>query len=143
MPQRARNEVHAGLRDVFQAPDLLPAQQRAKRPVEEWQGRFPQLAAWLEETIEPALTVFALPEEHRKKLRTTNGLERFEQELKRRSRVVRIFPNRASCLRLMSALAMEQTEEWLTGRRYLDMRVLEEVILPAVSPEGAQFTHHT
>lgn len=143
VPQRARAEVHAGLRDVFHAPDLAQAQERTKRLVEEWQRRFPQLATWLEETIEPALTVLALPEPHRVKLRTTNGLERFEQELKRRSRVVRIFPNRASCLRLMSALALEQTEEWLTGRHYLDMTVLEEMVLTAVNLEGAQFTHQT
>lgn len=62
-----------------------------------------------------------LPKGHRLRLRTTNGLEKFHQEVKRRTRVVRIFPNRASCLRLVSALAMEQSEEWLTGHRYLTM----------------------
>jgi transposase-like protein len=60
-------------------------------------------------------------------VRTTNGLERFNQELKRRTRVVRIFPNRAALLRLVSALAMEQSEEWVSGRRYLDMDPPEEV----------------
>lgn len=59
-------------------------------------------------------------------MRTTNGLERFNQELKRRTRVVRIFPNRAALLRLVTALAMEQSEEWVSGRRYLDMEPLEE-----------------
>lgn len=67
-----------------------------------------------------------LPEAHRKRLQSTNGLERLHQELKRQSRVVRIFPNRESCLRLASALAMEQSEEWLTGHRYLTMTPLEE-----------------
>jgi putative transposase len=66
------------------------------------------------------------PESHRRRIRTTNGLERFNQELKRRTRVVRIFPNRESCLRLVTALAVEQSEEWLTGRRYLDMEELRE-----------------
>ena len=63
-------------------------------------------------------------------MRTTNGLERFNQELKRRTRVVRIFPNRAALLRLVTALAMEQSEEWVSGRRYLDMELLQEVPAP-------------
>ena len=68
----------------------------------------------------------ALPEEHWIRLRTNNGLERLHEELRRRTRVVRIFPNRASCLRLCTALSMEQSEEWITGHRHLDMNVLEE-----------------
>ena len=65
------------------------------------------------------------PEKHRRRIRTTNGLERFNQELKRRTRVVRIFPNREACLRLVTALCVEQSEEWLSGRRYLDMSLLD------------------
>lgn len=126
VPRKARQEVHRGLRDVFDAPDGELARQRAERLMEAWRGRFPALVAWMEETIEQPLAVFSLPAEHRKRLRTTNGLERCHQEARRRSRVVRIFPNRASCLRLSSALAMEQSEDWLTGHRYLDMRPLEE-----------------
>ncbi len=76
--------------------------------------------------MEETLAVFALPPAHRRRLRTTNGLERVHQELKRRTRVIRIFPNRASCLRLVSALAMEQSEEWVTGHRYLDMSLLQD-----------------
>ena len=69
----------------------------------------------------------AFPESHRRRIRTTNGPERLNQEIKRRTRVVRIFPNRESCLRLVTALAIEQSEEWLTGRRYLDVgELLEE-----------------
>ena len=68
------------------------------------------------------------------RVRTTNGLERFNQELKRRTRVVRIFPNRAALLRLVTALAMEQSEEWVSGRRYLTMEPLEEVPAPAATP---------
>jgi putative transposase len=70
--------------------------------------------------------------------RTTNSLERLNQEIKRRSRVVRIFPNRASCLRLVSALAIEQSEEWLTGRRYLDMHELEEHCRQKEEREGEE-----
>jgi putative transposase len=126
VPRRARPEIHARLQDVFNAPDRENALDRAHCLIEDCRERFPELAAWLEETIEEALAVFALPPAHRRRLRTTNGLERYQQEGRRRSRVVRIFPNRASCLRLSSALAMEQSEDWLTGHRYLDMGVLEE-----------------
>jgi len=87
------------------------------------------LANWLEETIDEPQNVFSLPAEHRKRLRTMNELERYHQEVRRRTRVVRIFPNRASCLRLTSALAMEQSEDWLTNHRYLIMQVLEEELL--------------
>ena len=80
----------------------------------------------LEEHVEGCLSRLAFPGSHRRRIRTTNGLERLNQEIKRRSRVVRIFPNRESCLRLVTALAIEQSEEWVTGRRYLDMRELEE-----------------
>ena len=68
----------------------------------------------------------SFPESHRQRIRTTNGLERFNQELKRRTSVVRIFPNREACLRLVSALAVEQSEEWVMGRRYLDLEELRE-----------------
>lgn len=125
-PRSGRGEVHAGLRDVFNAPNGELARQRAGRLMDGWRDRFPQLVEWMEETIEQPLTVFELPAEHRKRLRTTNGLERFNQELRRRARVIRIFPNRKSCLRLTSALAMEQSEEWLTGHRYVRMDVLDE-----------------
>ena len=69
---------------------------------------------------------FAFPVSHRLRIRTTNSLERLNQEIKRRTRVVRIFPNRESCLRLVTALCMETSEEWLSGKRYLDMSWLVE-----------------
>ena len=92
----------------------------------QWRQSHPGVAEHLEEHIEECLSCLAFPESHRKRIRTTNGLERFNQELKRRTRVVRIFPNREACLRLVTALVVEQSEEWVTGRRYLDMRELEE-----------------
>ena len=84
------------------------------------------MAEHIEEHVEECLSCLSFPESHRKRIRTTNGLERLNQEIKRRTRVVRIFPNREACLRLVSALAVEQSEEWLTGRRYLDMEELRE-----------------
>lgn len=87
-----------------------------------------------EEALEPCLACYAVPPAHRLRVRTTNGLERFHQELKRRTRVVRIFPNRAALLRLVTALAMEQSEEWISGRRYLTLEPREEVPSPAATP---------
>ena len=130
IPRRDRAEVHEQLRDVFAASDHGEAQRRAHQMIEQWSHRVPAFAEWLEETIEQPLTVFQLPKGHRLRLRTTNNLEKYHQEVKRRTRVVRIFPNRRSCLRLVSALAMEQSEEWLTGPRYLTMAQTETVEEP-------------
>jgi transposase-like protein len=124
--KRVRTEVHRQLRDIFAAPDPPQANERARQMIEAWQDRSPELASWLEETIEAPLAVFSIPAKHQRRMRTTNGLERYQQEIRRRSRVIRIFPNRASCLRLTTALGMEQSEEWLTGHKYLDMSALDE-----------------
>ena len=108
----------------------------ASELADRWRGSHPGVAEHVEEHIEECLTCLTFPEGHRKRIRTTNGLERFNQELKRRTRVVRIFPNRGSCLRLVSALAIEQSEEWLTGRRYLDMSELAERCYEERAEEG-------
>jgi putative transposase len=79
------------------------------------------VGAALAEDLELCLACLAFPVARQPRLRTTTGLERLNQELKRRARVVRIFPNRGACLRLVSALCIEQSEEWLSGRRYLDL----------------------
>ena len=84
------------------------------------------MAAQLEEGIEDCLRCVWFPTAHQARIRTTNGLERLSQELKRRTRVVRIFPNRESCLRLVTALAAEHSDEWLSGRRYLDVGLLSD-----------------
>ena len=123
---KRRKDLAAQLRGVFAAPNREVALRLASELTDRWRGSHPALACHVEEHIEECLTCLTFPEGHRKRIRTTNGLERFNQELKRRTRVVRIFPNRGSCLRLVSALAVEQSEEWLTGRRYLDMSELAE-----------------
>lgn len=121
-----RKELAEGLRGVFAAPSSEVALRLASELAAHWRQSHPRVAEYLEEHIEECLSCLAFPVSHRRRIRTTNSLERLNQEIKRRSRVVRIFPNRASCLRLVSALAIEQSEEWLTGRRYLDMQELEE-----------------
>ena len=102
--------------------------QRVSELIDAYQDSRRDLAEKIDEEIEHTLACFAFPAQHRKRIRTTNGLERFHEEINRRSNVVRIFPNDQSCIRLVGALAMEQSEEWLTGRRYLDMSLLEELI---------------
>jgi putative transposase len=122
-----RKELGADLRAIFAAPDRKQALTTASSVAEKWRKKGNEkVAEHLEEHIEECLSCLAFPESHRRRIRTTNGLERLNQEIKRRSRVVRIFPNREACLRLVSAPAIEQSEEWLTGRRYLDMQELEE-----------------
>jgi transposase-like protein len=121
-----RKELGADLRAIFAAPERKQALTIAASIAEKWRGRGNEkVSCHLEEHIEECLSCLAFPESHRRRIRTTNGLERLNQEIKRRSRVVRIFPNERSCLRLVTALAVEQSEEWITGRRYLDMVELE------------------
>jgi putative transposase len=132
-----RKELAEGLRGVFAAPSREVALRLASELALRWRRSHPRVAEHLEEHIEECLSCLAFPEPHRRRLRTTNGLERLNQEIKRRSRVVRIFPNREACLRLVSALAVEQSEEWVTGRRYLDMRELEEHRRQERETEGA------
>ena len=122
-----RKELGADLRAIFAAPAREEALRIASSVANKWRGKgIEKVAEHLEEHIEECLSCLAFPESHRRRIRTTNSLERLNQEIKRRTRVVRIFPNRESCLRLVTALAVEVSEEWVTGRRYLDMEELRE-----------------
>jgi putative transposase len=122
-----RKELGEDLRAIFAAPALEPALEIASSVAEKWRQKgSPKVSEHLEEHVQECLSCLAFPEPHRRRIRTTNGQERLNQEIKRRTRVVRIFPNPQACLRLVTALAVEQSEEWVTGRRYLDMHELEE-----------------
>jgi transposase-like protein len=122
-----RKELAADLRAIFAAPAREQALQIASSVAEKWREKGNEkVACHIEEHVEECLACLCFPESHRRRIRATNSLERFNQELKRRTRVVRIFPNREACLRLVTALAVEQSEEWLTGRRYLNMEDLRE-----------------
>ena len=134
-----RARLGEDLRAVFAAAEASQARAAARACAERWRRSHPAVAAALEEELEACLACYALPAAHRARVRTTNGLERFNQELKRRTRVVRIFPNRAALLRLVTALAMEQSEEWVSGRRDLDREQLgEEQPRPPAAPASAQ-----
>ena len=124
---KKRKELGADLRGIFAAPERRSALDLASSVAQKWREKgHEKIACHIEEHIEECLSCLSFPESHRRRIRTTNGLERFNQELKRRTRVVRIFPNREACLRLVTALAVEHSEEWITGRRYLDMEELRE-----------------
>jgi len=114
------------LDDVFQAPDKQTGLDRLRQLISDLSDKYPQVADLLENDGEDALTCLNFPLQHRRRIRTTNGLERFNQEIKRRTNVIRIFPNRDSAVRLIGALCMEQSEEWITGRQYLDISLLDQ-----------------
>ena len=128
-----RRTVAAGLRRVLNAADRREAEERLARLVAEHRKAAPKLAAWLETNVPESLTVFSLPEAHRRRLRTTNGLERLNKEIKRRTRVATLFPNEASLLRLVTAVLMEVSEEWETGKIYLTFNQLH----PQLEKENA------
>jgi len=114
-----RKEVAEEIRTIFNAPDQATAEAYLARAVVKYARTASRLSAWMEENIPEGLMVFSFPKEHQRRIRTSNNLERVSQEIKRRTRVVRIFPNEESCLRLVSAILMEISDEWETGKVYL------------------------
>lgn len=114
------SEVAADIRTIFDAPDRTTAETYLTRAVEKYSKSASRLSEWLAANIPEGLTCLAFPAAFRKLLRTTNGVERLHREVRRRARVVSIFPNPASCLRLVSAILAEISEEWLTGRTYMN-----------------------
>jgi putative transposase len=115
----------SALRPESMSP-AAPATQTFGQTLAKWQAKYPKLTSWVEENVEETLTYYRLPLPHHKHMKSTNMLERLNQELKRRTLVVRIFPNAASCLRLVRALAVEIHEGWLEATRYLNMEHLKE-----------------
>ena len=116
-----KGEVAEDIRTIFNAPDREIAEAFLRKAVEKYAVLAPKLADWMEVNLPEGFTVFAFPKLHQRKLRTSNQLERLSQEIKRRTRIVRVFPNEQSCLRLISALLTEVGEEWEYGRLYLDL----------------------
>lgn len=117
--EELKSEMIADVQSVLDAPDRPAADERLQRVVRKYEKTAPKLAAWLEANVPESLTVLSLPPSHRRRLRTTNMLERLNRELKRRTRVATLFPNDASLLRLVTAVLIEVSEEWETGKRYV------------------------
>lgn len=116
-----RKEVASDIRSIFNAPNLEEAERLLGIYTEKYSKRASDLSIWMRKNLPEGFTVFTLPEGHRKKLRTSNMAERQNQELKRRTRVIEIFPNKESLLRITSAILKEQSEAWGAGKVYLTM----------------------
>jgi len=130
LPRKADDDCLQELRWMYERRNVEEARRDLKPWLEKWSGKYPKLCAWVESNIEETWTFYRLPREHHKHLKSTNLLERFNQEIKRRTLVVRIFPDEASCLRLVRAVATEQHEEWMEGSRYLNAYLLGKQIKP-------------
>jgi putative transposase len=126
LPRKADDDCLQELRWIYDRRDLQEAQRDLAAWIGKWQGKYPKLVDWAEGGIGETLTFYRLPRVHHKHLKSTNMLERLNEEIKRRTRVVRIFPNRDSCLRLIRALCVETHETWLEDSRYLNMALLAE-----------------
>jgi putative transposase len=126
LPRKADDDCLTELRWIYDRRNLQEARQDLAAWLKKWEERYRKLCQWVEENIEETLTFYRLPQSHHKHLKSTNMLERLNEELKRRTLVVRIFPNAESCLRLVRALAVEIHENWVEATRYLNMADLEE-----------------
>ena len=126
LPRKADDDCLQELRWLYDRRDLAEAQRDLAAWLTKWSTKYPKLTDGVEDPIGETLTFDRLPRVHHKHLKSTNMLERLNEEIKRRTRVVRIFPNTESCLRLVRALCVEIHEAWLEGNRYLNMDLLKE-----------------
>jgi len=126
VPRKVDDDCLQELRWFYDRRDLAEVRRDVAAWLAKWQPKYPKLCAWVEDNIEETLSYYRLPLPHHKHMKSTNMLERLNQEIKRRTHVVRIFPNAESCLRLVRALAVETHEGWLEGTRYLNMEHLRE-----------------
>lgn len=126
LPRKADDECMTELRWIYDRRTVEEARADLAAWLRKWGKRYQKLCDWVEANIEETLTFYRLPRQHHKNLKSTNLLERLNEEIKRRTLVVRIFPNVASCLRLVRALAVEMHENWIEAIRYLNMEDLKE-----------------
>ncbi len=127
VPRKGDHDCLTELRWLYDRRDIEEARRDLATWLSKWGEKYERLCTWVEQNIEETLSFYRLPRLHHKHLRSTNVLERFNQEIKRRTHIVRIFPNAESCWRLVTALAAEQHEEWQEGSRYVDMGLLLEL----------------
>jgi len=126
LPRKVNDDCLTELRWFYDRRNVQEARRDLVAWLGKWQAKYPKLCEWVEGNIEETFTFYRLPKEHHKHLKSTNMLERLNQELKRRTHVIRIFPNPESCLRLIRALAVEIHEGWLETHCYLNMEPLAE-----------------
>ena len=135
-PKALQPEIKEDLRRLYESVDLESARKVRDQIIAKYEARAPKATNLLDEAFDDITAVLALPLRYRKRLRTTNGVERLNEEIRRRERVIRIFPNEASVIRLMGALLMEQDEKWQTGRKYFDMELYYQTVGSNDSEEG-------
>lgn len=121
-PKAVQSEVKTSIQAILNAPDVDTARMLLSKTIEAYAKKAPRAIGILEKGFDDATTVLMLPEEYRKRLRTTNSIERLNEEIRHRERVIRIFPNRESAARLIGALLFEIDSKWAGGRKYLDMK---------------------
>jgi len=126
LPRKADDDCLQELRWLYDRRSVEEARRDLSAWIAKWGARYQKLVAWVEETIDETLTFYRLPRQHHKHLKSTNMLERLNEEIRRRTYVVRIFPNSDACRRLIRALAVETHENWLEAHRYLNMNDLKE-----------------
>jgi putative transposase len=126
LPRKAADDCLQQLRWLYDRRSIDEARRDLAAWIAKWSPRSSKLVAWVEENIEETLTFYRLPRQHHKHLKSTNMLERLNEEIRRRTYVVRIFPNSDACRRLIRALAVETHENWLEAHRYLNMNDLKE-----------------
>ena len=126
LPRKGDDDCLRELRWLYDRRDLTEARKDLASWLGRWQAKYPRLCAWVEDSIEETFSFYRFPLGHHKHVKSTNMLERLNEEIRRRTRVVRIFPNEKSCLRLIRALAVETHENWIEAHRYLDMKLLVE-----------------
>ncbi len=126
LPRRADDDCLRELRWLYDRHGLEEAREELSVWLRKWGDRYPKLCAWVEDNIEETFTFYRWPRAHHKHIRSTNMLERINEEIKRRTYVIRIFPNEDSCLRLVRALLVEIHEDWIEQHRYLNMELLKE-----------------
>ena len=126
VPRKVDDDCLQELRWLYDRRDVAEARRDLAAWLKRWQSTYPRLCDWVEANIEPTLSFYRLPRQHHKHMKSTNMLERLNEEIRRRTRVVRIFPNLERCLRLVRALAVEIHEGWLEASRYLNMDLLKE-----------------
>lgn len=123
--RKRRSELGGDISAIFEETTKDKAMEKAAKTADKWRELAPSVASMIDEGIEDCLSVLAFPEEHHVRIRTNNVMERLNKEIRRRDRVIGVFPNEASALRLVCALCIEISEEWLTNRAFLDMSLLE------------------
>ena len=130
-----RGEIAQAVKDIYQAIDLKEAQTRIEDTIKCYEKKASKFCEWLERSFEEGLTFYRFPRLMRKQIRTVNMVENLNKEIRRRTNVVRVFPNESSCLRLITAVLADRHEEWIMGKRYVFVLKLTSVDVSSPSPQ--------